>query len=184
MTFPVLETERLRLVEIDQSYCQKIYEIFSLEEVTRYYGMNSFTEFGQASRMIESFSKNYFEKRAIRWGIVLKETGTLIGTIGLNNLQLWSKRSEIGYDLHPSHWGKGYASEAARKIITYSFQELDLFRIGAITYPENVISCKMLSKIGFQKEGILRGYIQQGEKQHDACIYSIIRTDLERDHDI
>ena len=38
-------------------------------------------------------------------GIVLKETNTLIGTIGLNNLQLWSKRSEIGYDLHPRYWG-------------------------------------------------------------------------------
>ncbi len=98
MAFPILETERLRLVEIEQSYCQKIYEIFSLDEVTCYYGMNSFTEFGQASRMIESFSKNYFEKKAIRWGIVLKETNVLIGTIGLNNLQLWSKRSEIGYD--------------------------------------------------------------------------------------
>lgn len=91
MAFPILETERLRLVEIEQSYCQKIYEIFSLDEVTCYYGMNSFTEFGQASRMIESFSKNYFEKKAIRWGIVLKETNNLIGTIGLNNLQLWSK---------------------------------------------------------------------------------------------
>lgn len=55
MAFPILETERLRLVEIEQSYCQKIYEIFSLDEVTCYYGMNSFTEFGQASRMIESF---------------------------------------------------------------------------------------------------------------------------------
>lgn len=95
MAFPILETERLRLVEIEQSYCQKIYEIFSLDEVTCYYGMNSFTEFGQASRMIESFSKNYFEKKAIRWGIVLKKTNTLVGTIGLNNLQLWSKRSEI-----------------------------------------------------------------------------------------
>ncbi|WP_018780443.1 GNAT family N-acetyltransferase [Bacillus sp. 95MFCvi2.1] len=184
MAFPVLETERLRLVEIDQFYCQKIYEIFSLEEVTRYYGMNSFTEFGQASRMIESFSKNFFEKRAIRWGIVLKETGILIGTIGLNNLQLWSKRSEIGYDLHPSYWRKGYATEAVQKIITYSFQELGIFRIGAITYPENVASCKMLSKIGFQKEGLLRGYIHQGDQQRDVYIYSIIRTDIEKNHEI
>ncbi|MZF04828.1 GNAT family N-acetyltransferase, partial [Bacillus anthracis] len=90
--------------------------------------------------------KNYFEKKAIRWGIVLKETNTLIGTIGLNNLQLWSKRSEIGYDLHPRYWGNGYASEAAREIIHYGFQDLGLFRIGAITYPENVTSCKMLCK--------------------------------------
>ena len=63
MAFPILETERLRLVEIEQSYCQKIYEIFSLDEVTCYYGMNSFTEFGQASRMIESFQRITLRKR-------------------------------------------------------------------------------------------------------------------------
>ena len=37
-------------------------------------------------------------------GNCVKETNVLIGTIGLNNLQLWSKRSEIGYDLHPRYW--------------------------------------------------------------------------------
>ncbi|MFJ1123004.1 GNAT family N-acetyltransferase, partial [Bacillus thuringiensis] len=47
------------------------------------------------------------------------------------------------------------------------------------TYPENDTSCRMLSKIGFQKEGLLRGYIHQGNKQHDALLYSIVRTDIE-----
>lgn len=73
MAFPILETERLRLVEIEQSYCQKIYEIFSLDEVTCYYGMNSFTEFGQASRMIEFFlQKNYFEEKGNTMGNCVK----------------------------------------------------------------------------------------------------------------
>ena len=68
------------------------------------------------------FSK--ITRKGIRWEIVLKETNVLIGTIGLNNLQLWSKRSEIGYDLHPRYWGNGYASEAAREIIDYGFKDL------------------------------------------------------------
>ena len=83
--------------------------------------MNSFTEFGQASRMIESFSK-ITSRKGNTMGIVLKETNTLLGTIGLNNLQLWSKRSEIGYDLHPKYWGNGYASEAARKSSIMDFK--------------------------------------------------------------
>ena len=83
--------------------------------------MNSFTEFGQASRMIESFQRITLRK-SDTMGIVLKETNTLIGTIGLNNLQLWSKRSEIGYDLHPRYWGNGYASEAARKLFITDFK--------------------------------------------------------------
>ena len=68
--FPILETERLRLIEINQTNSQNIYDIFSLEEVTRYYGMNPFNKVEQAIQMINSFAKNFQEKRAIRWGIV------------------------------------------------------------------------------------------------------------------
>ena len=65
----MLETERLRLVEIEQSYCQKIYEIFSLDEVTCYYGMNSFTHFGQASRISNLFRKITLRKRQCVGGL-------------------------------------------------------------------------------------------------------------------
>ncbi|ENQ3078171.1 GNAT family N-acetyltransferase [Bacillus cereus] len=174
--FPIIETERLRLIEITQTYSQNIYDIFSLEEVTRYYGMNPFKEVEQAVRMIDSFTKNFQEKRAIRWGIVVKETGDFVGTVGFNNLQLWSKRAEIGYDIHPAFWRKGYASEAVREVLEYGFQELDLFRIGAITYPENWASSYLLLKLGFQKEGLLRGYIYQGNQSNDALVYSILKT--------
>lgn len=179
MTFPILETKRLRLIEI-KTYSQNIYDIFSLEEVTRYYGMNPFKEVEQAVRMIDSFAKNFQEKRAIRWGIVVKETGDFVGTVGFNNLQLWSKRAEIGYDIHPAFWRKGYASEAVKEVLAYGFQELDLFRIGAITYPENEASSHLLLKLGFQKEGLLRGYIYQGNQSIDALVYSVLKTDWEK----
>ncbi|ENQ3107889.1 GNAT family N-acetyltransferase [Bacillus cereus] len=178
--FPILETERLRLIEINQTYSQNIYDIFSIEEVTRYYGMKPFNEIEQAIQMINSFAKNFQEKRAIRWGIVVKETGDFVGTVGFNNLQLWSKRAEIGYDIHPAFWRKGYASEAVKEVLAYGFQKLDLFRIGAITYPENTASSHLLLKLGFQKEGLLRGYIYQGNQSNDALVYSILKTDWEK----
>ncbi|WP_440603865.1 GNAT family N-acetyltransferase [Bacillus sp. GB_SG_008] len=184
MTFPTLETDRLSLIEINQTYSQNIYDIFSLEEVTRYYGMNCFQEREQVVRMIDSFSKNFQEKRAIRWGIVVKETGDFVGTVGYNNLQLWSKRAEIGYDIHPSFWRKGYASEAVKTVLEYGFQELDLFRIGAITYPENEASSHLLLKIGFQKEGLLRGYIYQNHHSNDALVYSILKTNGEKERNL
>ncbi|MFI8706726.1 GNAT family N-acetyltransferase [Bacillus sp. NPDC077411] len=177
MMFPILETERLRLIEINQTNSQNIYDIFSLEEVTRYYGMNPFNKVEQAIQMINSFAKNFQEKRAIRWGIVAKETGDFVGTVGFNNLQLWSKRSEIGYDIHPAFWRKGYASEAVKEVLAYGFQELDLFRIGAITYPENTASSHLLLKLGFQEEGLLRGYIYQENQSNDALVYSILKMD-------
>ncbi|MBA2875853.1 hypothetical protein HNR31_002647 [Anoxybacillus caldiproteolyticus] len=55
MLFPTLETERLHLVEIGQQYSQKYYEIMSLDEVTRYYGMENLKSIEEAAKMIDSF---------------------------------------------------------------------------------------------------------------------------------
>jgi [ribosomal protein S5]-alanine N-acetyltransferase len=181
MSFPVLETERLNLIEIKEEHVKEIYDIFSREEVTRFYGLLPFKKEDQAIKMVESFSKNFQDNRAVRWGIVLKETGEFIGSVGLNNLQLWSKRSEIGYELRPDVWGKGIASEAVKTVLSYSFQELELFRIGAVTFPENFASSKLLLNLGFQKEGLLRGYIYQGGTSYDTFVYSLLKSDWERE---
>lgn len=179
--FPALETERLQLIQISSEHSEALFEIFRLDEVTRYYGMSSFTSVEQAAKLIESFQKNFLENRAVRWGMVSKATGEFIGTVGLNNLQRWSKRAEIGYDAHPAFWRGGYTSEAVRELLRYSFEELDLHRLAAITYPQNTASFKLLEKLGFQQEGILRGYLYQNEKSHDAAVYSLLRPDWEGD---
>lgn len=181
MTFPILETNRLMLIEIEDKHLDEIYQIFSNEAVTKYYGMSPFTNESQAKVMIESFSTRFENKLGMRWGIVEKESNRLIGTIGLNNLSLSGKRTEIGYDLLPTFWGKGMMSEAINEVITYCFQTLSLFRIGAVIFPKNIASSKVIEKFGFQKEGLLRGYIYQNEESHNVFVYSLLKTDWEKE---
>ncbi|QFF99092.1 N-acetyltransferase [Psychrobacillus glaciei] len=180
MEFPILETKRLNLLEIKEDHVDHIFIIFSNKEVTKYYGMSPFTQKEQAENIIQSFSKNFQEKRSIRWGIVLKETGEFVGTVGLNNLLLSSKRTEIGYDLLPEYWRKGIISEAVESVVHYCFEMLDLYRIGAVTFPENESSYKLLLKLGFKKEGLLRGYIYQNDKSNDAFVFSLIKPDWKK----
>ncbi|TQR19485.1 GNAT family N-acetyltransferase [Psychrobacillus vulpis] len=177
MDFPVLETNRLKLMEIKKENADSIFRIFSDDEVTRYYGMASFEQKEQAINMINSFTKNFQDKRSIRWGIFWKETSELVGTVGLNNLQLSQKRTEIGYDLLPSYWRKGIVSEAVEAVVRYCFEELDLYRIAAVTFTENESSYKLLLKLGFQKEGMLRGYIYQNDKSNDTFVFSLIKPE-------
>lgn len=177
MSFPTIETERLKLTEITEEYAGAIYDIFSREKVTRFYGTMPFQQVDQAQKMVQSFSKNFEEKRGIRWGMILKETDEYIGSVGLNNLVLTSKRAEIGYELHPDYWRKGLISEAVNAVLQYSFEELGLFRIGAVTFPENEPSSNLLLKLGFQKEGLLRGYIYQGGVSYDTFVFSILKPD-------
>ncbi|MHC0035365.1 GNAT family N-acetyltransferase [Pseudoneobacillus sp. C159] len=173
--FPKLETERLVLREIVSTDAQTIFDCFSNEDVTRYYGMEPMTELEQANQLIQLFSKNHTEKRGIRWGIELKVSGELIGTIGFNNWAPKHKRAEIGYDLHPLFWRKGYASEAISLISTYGFRKLGLTRIGAVVYLENESSNQVLLKLGFQHEGILRSYMYQNGIAYDTNVYSLLK---------
>ncbi len=174
MDFQELATDRLALVHIETHHTESFFEIMSRDEVTKYYGMSSITEIGQAENIIESFRQTFESGRGIRWGIVIKETGAFIGTVGLNNLNLKGKKAEIGFELHPSHWNKGYVSEAVKEVLAYCFGELGLFRMGAVTFPENGASIALLQKLGFEKEGVLRGYLYQDGRSHDACMFSLL----------
>lgn len=177
MRFPILETKRLKLVQVEKEHTQSFYDIMSRDEVTKYYGMESLKSIEDASKIVESFQNTYESKRGIRWGIVLRETGEFVGTLGLNNLITWSKKAEIGFELHPSYWNKGITTEAVKEVLRYSFEDLEIFRIGAITYPQNEPSKQLLKRLGFNEEGLLRGYLYQNNQSHNALVFSLLRTE-------
>jgi ribosomal-protein-alanine N-acetyltransferase len=180
VAFPVLSTKRLKLVEITHRHVDSLYEILSQEEVMKYYGTDRFTIHFEASRLIDLFHKNFIDKRGLRWGIILKDSHRFIGTVGLNGLQLKNKRAEIGYEIHPSYWRNGYTSEAVAEVLKFSFEKLELYRVGAFVYPENAASLGLLCKLGFTKEGLLRGYIQQNGLHHDTYALSILKPEWEK----
>ncbi|MDN7242411.1 GNAT family protein [Planococcus sp. N028] len=181
MEFPTLETERIDLVQIGQQHVAPFFDIMSRDEVTKYYGMDSLMSPEEAVRIIGSFQTTFELNRGIRWGIVLKENGRFAGTIGLNNLNIHGKKAEVGYELHPDYWGKGLIREANEAVMEYAFTELDLFRIGAVTFPDNTASSSLLKKLGFMEEGRLRGYLYQRHQSHDALVFSLLKPEwLER----
>ena len=180
MTFPNLETKRLKLIELTHQHMNAVYEILSLDEVTRFYGTSSFTLQAEATRLIDIYYKNYIDKRGIRWGIKLKENQRIIGTVGLNMLNLKNKRAEIGYELHPYFWRKGFATEALSEVLKFSFKQLGLYRVGAVVYPENEASLALLDKLGFTNEGLLRGYMYQDEQFHDTFMLSLLKLEWEK----
>ncbi|MFJ5624034.1 GNAT family N-acetyltransferase [Peribacillus loiseleuriae] len=173
--FPILETDRLILREINKEDAEGLFACFSHNDVTRFYGQETLESIEQAEKFVDFFSKNYINKRGIRWGIERKGTKGIIGTIGFNAWLPKHKRAEIGYEIHPEQWRKGYTMEAVSKVISYGFEKMNLTRIGAVVFIENEASNKLLTKIGFQKEGILRDYMYQNGKAHDTYVYSFLK---------
>ncbi len=172
--FPVLSTERLLLRELTENDASNILKCFSNPDVLRHYGQKPLTNLQQVQQIINNFSKNYDEKRGIKWGITIKGQEGIIGTIGFQEWSTEHKRAEISYALFPESWGKGYAKEAVNRVISFGFQEMDLMRIGAIVFTENEASNKLLTKLGFEKEGILKNYMYQDDNPYDTNIYSLI----------
>ncbi|WP_342598171.1 GNAT family protein [Psychrobacillus sp. FSL H8-0483] len=174
--FPVLETERLTLRELIEDDAQGILNCFSNEDVLRFYGQNPLTNIEQVKNIVRNFSNNYKEKQGIKWGIEIKGTEGIIGTIGFHNWSSEHKRAEIAYAIFPEQWGNGYATEAVKKVISYGFNELNLTRIGAVVFTENKASNVLLEKLGFEKEGVLRNYMYQNNVPYDTNVYSLLPT--------
>ncbi len=176
MTFPVLETDRLHLVEVNKEHAQGLFDNFSNPAVVQYYGMDPMTELVQAEKLVERFKNSFLTGHSMRWAIIRKEDNRFVGTIGLNNLSKGIKRAEIGFEMHPDFWRTGITSEALKAVLHYSFTEMGLHRMGAVTFMDNVASIKLLEKHGFEQEGILRSYLFQGGQSFDARVFSVLKS--------
>jgi len=121
-----------------------------------------------------------YEKSSLERGefIIEEKDGSKIGYVWhFTTVHSAMKLLEIGYFLVPSQTGKGYCSEAAKIMVDYLFLSKDIVRIQAHTDLRNVASQKVLEKVGFRKEGIIRRSIFIRGEWRDARLYSILREE-------
>lgn len=175
-TFPSLYTERLDLIEIQQSHLKDIFKLFGDEEVTRFDNLLPLKEEQEAQKYLDWFKSRFRERLGIRWGIALKGDENIIGTLGFNNFQKNHKAS-VGYDLQVDFWNKGIITEALKEVIKFGFDKLEINRIEAEVIPGNAASEKVLSKLGFKKEGILRDWMYWNEKHYEMTMFSLLRNE-------
>lgn len=155
-TFPVLTTERLRLRQDEPGDAEDLYAMLSDEETTRYYGSEPYQSLDEAREYIRLRRDDYAERKAIRWGITLKDDNRFIGSCGFRQFDEGFHRAETGYVLNRAYWGKGLMAEAVSAILTYGFTEMGLHRIEAVIDIANERSKNLLLKLGFHYEGNLR----------------------------
>ncbi len=175
--FPQLETERLVLRQLTLDDTDFIYQHFSNPDVYRYLlDDDPVTSRGQAEEIVR-FYVDSIGKSYNRWGIVKKAENILIGTCGFHNWNRRDARAEIGYDLSPEFWGQGFMTEVARESLRHAFQGMGLNRVQAIVYPENMPSIRLLEKLGFRKDGLLRQYHRMADVYYDHLLYSLLKED-------
>jgi ribosomal-protein-alanine N-acetyltransferase len=85
-----------------------------------------------------------------QFAITLKTDGHLIGNCGVRKDFVTAREGDIGYELDPRYWGKGYATEAAQIMLDFGFSHLNLQRVSAWCVAENVGSARVLEKLGMR----------------------------------
>lgn len=118
------------------------------------------------------------EGRAYTFAITDRVAGTLLGAIGIRP-EAAHDRAEIGYWLGVPYWGRGYMSEAARRVTAFGFAELGLHRVQATCLPRNPASARVMEHLGMRREGLLRGYVRKDGVYEDLLMYAILRDEWE-----
>src|SRR5688572_20483158 len=135
--FPNLETERLILNEITMGDLEDFHAMRSDNRIMQFIPGRLAKTKQDSIEVIQRSHNLLSEGNNISWGIRLKETGQLIGSIGFYRIQWPNLRGEIGYILHPDFQGKGIMSEALKKIVDFGFQTMKFHSIEAVLDPEN-----------------------------------------------
>ncbi|AIQ14319.1 GNAT family N-acetyltransferase [Paenibacillus durus] len=175
--FPILETDRFVLRQLKQDDSREIFQYFSLDEVTKFYDLESFTNIEQAEELIDRWNQKFERNQGIRWGITLRSESRVIGTCGFHGWMKNHYKAEIGYELTPEYWRQGYMTEVIQKAIEFGFDNLGLNRIEAFVEPENVGSRKVLEKIGLSEEGTLKEHFYWRNRFVDTVIYALLKKD-------
>lgn len=174
---PELETERLRLRKLRMSDAADMFAYCCDSEVARHVLWDAYRSIAESRAYIRYMLRKYRGGEPSSWGIELKETGRIIGTIGY----MWYERThnsvEVGYSLARRHWNKGIMTEALREVLRYSFCELNLHRVEAQHEADNPASGAVMVKAGMQREGTLRGRLLNKGRYVDVCLYAALRSD-------
>lgn len=155
-TLPTLEAPRVRLRGLAESDVDALFGVFSDERMMRYWSSTPMRDRTEAAELLARIQRQFAERTAFQWGIERKEDGELLGTCTLFSIHRGNLRAEIGYCLKSAHWRQGYMGEALAALIDYAFGTLGLRRLEADVDPANAGSLRILDRMGFRREGLLR----------------------------
>lgn len=169
MTEVVLETERLRLRWFREDDFEQFCKMTFDAEVMRFIGGKPMDALNTWRQMAAIIGHWYFRGYGV-WAVEEKSTGNLVGRIGFMNPAGWPG-FELGWTLARESWGKGYATEGARRALEYAFTEMDRDHVISLIAPENVASARVAKRLGEKVEG------ETQVMGNDVLIYGISRED-------
>jgi len=144
--FPILETERLLLRELNVNDAKSFYQLNLDKEVMKYTGEGAFKDIEESKKFLENYDQ--YKKYGIgRWAVINKENEEFLGWCGLKFTEKLDEY-DIGFRFFRKHWNKGYATESAKACIDFGLNKFKMPEIIGRAMKDNKASIKVLEKIG------------------------------------
>lgn len=150
-----LYTKRLKLRAPSFLDVNDLFDVCSEPASSKYADWYPHNNKGETREYIAWLKRKSGEKN-YTWVIEHREDEKVIGTISIVDTDYSGKIFTVGYTLSKYYWHKGYATEALTELVNYIFKELCAERIQAKVMLENEASCRLLERVGFKKEGVLK----------------------------
>lgn len=173
----MLKTERLVLRPFEETDAEGLHAYLGDAEVVRYEPYGAMTMEECRLEAARRASDEAF------WAVCLAD-GTLIGNLYLSGADEFGTR-EIGYVFARACWHKGYATEAARRLMAYAFERLATRRIIALCDTRNAASFALMERLGMRREGEFKKNIGFKTDAHgntiwtDSYQYAILKEEFE-----
>lgn len=150
----LLPAERLHLRRLRPTDTDALLAYRCLPEVAQYQGFEPYSR-TDAEALIHSQQRQRFgvPGQWVQLAIVLTATDQLVGDVGVRMRSDEPQLAEVGFTLSPDFQGRGYGTEAVRRLVEFLFAETDTRRIVATTDAENEPSRRLLLRVGFRQEG-------------------------------
>jgi [ribosomal protein S5]-alanine N-acetyltransferase len=177
--FPELETKRLvlrRMTLADAEFYLRHFSDPDIVELTAFDAPENIDKARQ--ELLEFCIRPFEENKGIRWGIALKGETELAGTIGYHQwVRAGGYHARVGYDLASACRRRGIMTDALMVVLRYGFETMRLNRVEACTDSRNVASIRLLGKLGFHQDGVLRESTYFHGRFIDEVVFSLLASE-------
>ena len=174
---PTLTTERLILRPMRVTDARDMFSYARRQEVTDYLLWTPHPTPSYTEDYLRYLQGRYALGEFYDWAVVERESGRMIGTCGFTRFDFPHNSGELGYVLNPDYHGKGYATEAAERVMRFGFEVLELHRLEAKFMRGNEASLRVMEKLGMTFEGYRRDAMLVKGSYRTIGVCAILRSE-------
>lgn len=175
LTPPTLRTARLLLRPFEDGDADALFRQMSDPVVMRYWDGVPWTDAARSLWFLGRVRTMAEEGTGVR--LVVEWDGVFVGWLGVVKYDAANRSASLGYNYGTASWGQGIATEAARALLGWAFDTLDLNRVQAEADTRNTGSVRVLEKLGFQREGLLREDCVVNGEVSDSFVFGLLRRE-------